>query len=951
MNTKNLCYFILFLVSFSSLMMYVIPLSNKDENSVIMKEDKKNDLKSSTLLELVRDFEPSTYYISPEITPGSSDGAFFSFMPNKDANYTITVENHPSFITNTESEENSLVFDNPYGTDDWYISYNEIDQYEIGKINYKLLKSSDKGKSWSQNVINSAYANVSDPFDLFFYVQGNAMSIDPDSGFMVLSTWFNRTSLAILRSFDYGETWSDFIPIYSGVDLGCETLLDDFGLHPLMDIAILKDGTLLSVTQANSTSFTEYVYIESYDNGTTWTQPANITAIEGLEASNLQIAVNHDTGLYYIMWEGNNGVNNTNQWCRYFQSQSLGDFTQYKNMTGYKMYGNFDFIIDHRSNQFRVLQTYPDSFSNWSCSDFQSNTWDKTDQTNYDDLPTLYSTYSYFGHVFDETNHLFYTDDLLGNDDVYHLQSFANLTFWEYKGNCSAEELVQIYWNGRKTDFSFIDNTLVKVIFTCQNVSSLSKEIYLTIDNESPDFTNFQQLRHYFNPLFSNISLTTIPWELRSTESCDATIEIFSENKSTSSWSQINSNNWDDTNPVMFVSNTNYIYILYETIESGRNIVYLIKSLDMGVTWSVPNKIFESTGDRINFKGAAWEENVYIVIEPSYSERYLMRSFDQGETFTDEFDLDEMVSFDSQAEFTSDLIAEKNGSLFLAYHTYSDGRFYILRSDDLGLTWSQSKMWDLLDESPNYTPKLAYDSIGDFLFWLIPIEKTYPDFTRELNITLSRLNLKNDVWSTLRVIDVVKTSIFESQPQIYIIRDNTTADPEVHISYLHDIQLPEVISYYKELVSSDGGASWEGPQDSSVDRYDDLSSILDEKFYVLLQSDGNDAELSFKREGRLVKSFSTSVSPNLLSEIKFDGINDFGDYVDSGNYSYQVRLQDYAGNEAYTEGWFYADYQSPTIDQINLNWTQPVPSLDVNISATIQDEIGYFSTLFYKYDS
>ena len=87
--------------------------NDKDEESI--------DPQPAIGFELISDFEPSTYYLSPDSSAGENDVVFFTWEANKKGNYSLTVENFPSQLTSTSMFEVNSDFENPNGTDDFYI--------------------------------------------------------------------------------------------------------------------------------------------------------------------------------------------------------------------------------------------------------------------------------------------------------------------------------------------------------------------------------------------------------------------------------------------------------------------------------------------------------------------------------------------------------------------------------------------------------------------------------------------------------------------------------------------------------------------------------------------------------------------------------------------------------------------------------------------------------------
>jgi len=126
---------------------------------------------------------------------------------------------------------------------------------------------------------------------------------------------------------------------------------------------------------------------------------------------------------------------------------------------------------------------------------------------------------------------------------------------------------------------------------------------------------------------------------------------------------------------------------------------------------------------------------------------------------------------------------------------------------------------------------------------------------------------------------------------------------------------------------------------------------MHEVFFIGTKYDGNDAELYFRRKGRLTRIQSATLSSSFSTEINFDGIDDFGDYIDEGNYTYRITLRDNAGNQIQRQGWFYADYNAPQIIDHSTDLNSPIPSKDLTIEVNITDSINFTATLYYKKDS
>ncbi|MFX1257958.1 MAG: zinc ribbon domain-containing protein [Promethearchaeota archaeon] len=941
---------------------------NKSSSPTIMSSE--NQPKSSQeTFELIQDFEASTYFISPYSSPGENDEVFFSFMANMEGNYTLRIDNYPAFLTDSEISETYPSFDNPSGTDLWYIVYSEADIFRLGQFNFKMLMSEDKGKTWTNKLVKNITADIEDPFDLNFYVTSTAIAVNPDTGFMIVVTWLNRTELTFFRSFDNGTTWSDPIKIFNSTVMGTKPFFEVLK-HPRNDVAIMQNGSILIVSESNDARFTDLVFVQSDNNGTDWYTPQNVTCSKETDsvestAQIPKIQVNRSSGDYWLMWRdyapGSGGEkNDTQRWAQFQSDQNLFANVPYKNVSKYNWYGSYDFYFDHTTNKFRFIYLEYDFvgeplvlIENWTCADFSTNLWSKTDLGLFD-LGSIYTPSIYLNYVYNGEHNLFFKEKYIGNTDIFHYKVLKDNIFLIHKGDFDKDKLEQIYWNGRKYDGSPIETSLVKVIFMENHTGEDGlKELYIIIDNELPSFKGFQQKRTYFNPLSSNITLKEIPWEILSSETCNAYLEVFSEKTSISSWSQVLENNWDDGEPKIFYSYRGTLYVVYQSFESGRQIIYLTKSDDMGITWSDPVKIYETTSYIGAFHGAAWGDLVFLYIHDSHEERFLYRSFDQGVTFQDPINIYDPTLFDVNTQPVSSIVISNNGTMFMSYSN-SSTQFYIIRSSDLGINWTISNIFPG-NESMNaqIDPILGYDPVNDLVHFGMILDYTepYPDLTRTLNISLATFNVTKDLWSSLNSLDIMEGSIFTQNFKFAITRDNKTATPKVRLIHLFDIDFQDFTFKYKEFVSDDLGASWTGPSDLNLDIFNDLTSNLDEVFYIATNTDGNDGELFFRREGKLVRIEQATLSPTFSTEITFDGINDFGDYIEEGNYTYIIKLKDNAGNGIGYQGWFYADYNAPQITDLSTNVNSPIPRYDLTITVKITDSIDFTPYLYYSKDS
>jgi len=660
-----------------------------------------------------------------------------------------------------------------------------------------------------------------------------------------------------------------------------------------------------------------------------------------------------------------------NQWAEFNESaaESLSSNVAIKNVT-HHLDSNYDFIYDSNSETFRVIQVQNFEVWNWTCKNFgdiwTNSSFGRIDEVSQADSlffgKVLFNFDRYFNILYDnETYQFFYQASFTGNDDIYQYIYLENPTFWTKQYNFTNHQMEQIFWNGRINDTIPINNTLVKVEFTAQNgTDTIFKEFYLFIDNRQPLFNYFEQKKEYFNPLSGNFEFSIIPWEILPSEPSSSILEIFREDIGISCWKRITDNNWQDSNPRIFVSNLGQLFVIYETLESGITYLYLTKSMDKGITWTQPVKIYEASLGTpfFNIVPAAWEDIVVFYLkEEKMFDHWLMRSFDQGETFQDPIPLHELGFLPPSHKPISGLTFTRNGTLFLTLREESPNRFNVYRSGNLGINWTLSGTWSEMD-GYNYDgdrPDITYDPINNLIHVVLPQGNFSWDEQKYnfANFTFITYNLTSNTWGTPKSVGNFSIGgMWRTSPKFMITRETPESSVKVRAIYRHGINTTGGMEpIIKEIVSSDLGQTWSNTTEISIQEYCSFASDLDEIYYVIDPSDGNDREIEVSREGRLILIETQSLSSVYATEILFDGIDDFGELIQEGNYAYILSLVDYAGNRISYEGWFYADYNPPNINNHTTNWTTPItPRYDVIVTVDIQDGIGFSAYLYYKRD-
>ncbi|MFX1445376.1 MAG: sialidase family protein, partial [Promethearchaeota archaeon] len=907
MHLKKLNIFrlsiLILLVGTSILSIYAISSGVSEEDDILYEKgyiDTKT-LQLSQPFEFIQDFEASTSYISPESSPGFNDEVLFSFMTNKGGNYTIDVNNFPSLLTNTIETEDNVAFDNPSGTDLWYIAYLEVDieldgvnLKRFGDYEIKFMKSEDNGETWNSTTVATISPSGSNLFELINDLEECAIAAYPEKGMVGIVTWFNASDLLFFSSFDNGSTWNPPEIVSTVKDIGY-TITPAYPFHPwhggpALEIGILKNDSIYVITEKpfDNPNLTASIYFESHNNGEDWSGAKNITAMDNIPfAEPVKMQVDHQTGDYWLMWEHWTGFDYEITWAQYKETsdetlESLVPIQIIHN--GPEC--NFDFLYDKDNNLFRVIQIFRKntpsgpkfeviSRSTSSYGPFGPGNSLGFHNAFFQKYPSSTTfNFAYDGQYFQ----FFFEETYSANSEVYQYVLYENPVFWQEKGDFEPFELKQVFWNGKTMKNSPINISTVKVILFVQNdTKTLNQTLYITIDNEYPEFEEFYQKNHYFNPLSSNITLSQIPWDLLGSEECDAILEVFKQGSSLSDWQRITDNNLQERDPKIFRSDTGELYILYSTMEVGTSTINLIKSFDNGITWSKPVEIatFAGLGTPRYWGAASGHIVIIYLFDPTNFDHVIYRSFDAGETFEPPIipsDLNMILS-----DSVSKIILTRNHTLFLAYNIYPY-TYRVLRSDTLGFDWTISGEWT--NNSANFStilynrlPDLAYDHENDLVHIVMPfVNNSAIDQYHVANFTFATLNLTTNVWGEAKGVSTAPFPIgyFISDPKFLVLfNDNPINHVKIAVRYIHEQQITGGLTNYtfKEIVSTDLGETWSGPKIIETNNATVFTSSLFDIFYASTKSDGHDYEVYFSREGSLVKAKQESLSPTIVKEI------------------------------------------------------------------------------------
>lgn len=918
--------------------------------------------------ELNEEFEASTYYISPQASPGRNDGVFFSWEASKEGNYTVQVNYFPNQLTDTAGTEKFVSFDNPSQTDLWYLCYIEkpVDLLEDWSIN--LLTSSDFGDKWNNTQIAQLPPEGQTTTELKNFLMGSAIAAFPQKQVIGVVYWaVNSTgdiNLNFISSTDNGSSWNLPMPITNDAMIGERAFDFSRGWFPKIEIAILKNQTIYVLSETWEPSLSSIVYFESHDNGTSWSGAKNITLIEGEDdiCKNPRVQVDHISGDYWLMYYKRETITTWDiKWAEFDISLNKGFSTFVpEDVIIYSTQDNCDFYYDHTNNDFKLLKIHsgpalPTDLTNYTCPLFGSP-WVSFPLGEFEDFDDKGNGFNEtFSYVYgDHKFHILFDEAFTGIKEMYHFTYLNNATFWEQKGFFAQDELTQIYWNGRTTQGFPINATMVKVKFDAQNnTENILRNLFISIDNQYPELSYFDVLSNYFNPIDGDLNI-----EFQPSEEGTAIFEVYRNNTQESEWSQVTSNNWQDTNPQLLISNIGPMYIVFQTLESGRKLLNLIKSEDQGVTWSNPITITQSfsSDEKIVFAAAAWADVVVVYVhdESGFPEHKLYRSFDEGESFEEPIDAWEIS--EAPMERPQKLIFSNNGTLFVSYlynpPLVPDWTFKVRRSDNLGFNWISSFKWENYstdyNSMPSFKPDLGYDPINDLLHVSCPTanESDHGAQYSVANFTFSTLNMSTGKWSTVNGPMPFFIGLDKSEPK-FIITQNKTNPAIVSAIFLNNSEIvgQDIVETYCEIVSTDFGKTWSNPM-VSQNEGKILASNLKEIYFLKTESDDHDIEIYYKRKGQLVRTIQQSITGNTINTLDFDGYDDFDVYIAPGNYSYTMRIADTAENDIFQQGWFIADYDAPTILDLNDNWTlnlgyTPTPRLDVNITVKITDEYGF----------
>ncbi|TXT67324.1 MAG: membrane protein of unknown function [Promethearchaeota archaeon] len=961
MKTKsNIKYALIITLSIAVIATLIGNLIPKTSNLRFLPET--NDrIYSSQSFQFIEEFKASRYYISPESSPGENDDLFFSFMLNKNGNYTLEIINYPTFLTYTSELEYNVAFVNPSGSDLFYLSYTEINLNRFDNASIKLLTSIDKGKTWNTQIIKSYEPSGVNSDDLFNFFIGTGIDAQPNNKKIGVISWINQTSLNYFGSTDNGTSWTITSTIADKTDLGWTELRNDDN-HTL-ELSIQSNGMIYALAETNSTSLTKVCYFESYNNGSSWIGPHNITCIKGLDrVKNPRMQVNNTSGSKWLMWEAVQGASQYISWAEFNVSQSLNISVPTKIVSSSHNMNmdEYDFFYDSDVDLIYMIEKidygdYADIIVR-NCTSFISNFL----------LPVplgssypLGGVYHFFNAIYNGQDYqFFFSNNYLGENayEVYQYYHFLDNIYFSSQGFCIEFTVEHIFWNGKTLLQQQINTTMVKAELTVENTTIIGPEsLFIILDNEDPSFEDYNQEKNYFNPQHTNITLSEIQWDLLPSESCESLLEIYKENNSLSSWQQITDNNWADLNPKIFSSPAGQLYIIYKTEEFGRNVLSIIKSTDRGVTWSQPTIVFESSQDIGYYTGAAWDD-IVCVYRAADSTEVIYRSFDEAETFLSPTRL-LGINPTSAYEYVSKIVFTNSSNMFLTLKLLNQNKFYLYSSNDLGLHWTQ-KYWKLFETNDDkdlkdkLNPDIIYEPVNQELYLSMPLGN---QTTNKIKVYFQKFNLNpffsyidNPIQKGPYDIDYEVDAPENNSPKFLLSR-NKTAHVGIRSIYIQGFQVG--IPTYKEFQTYDSGDNWNGPFDiDPLNRSSFTSFDGFETFYTTPIDDDADFELFSARETNLVKFQKKSISSSTTSRITYDGLNDFDEYLPEGNYSFILRLIDNAFNMANKTGWFYVDYDIPQIMSIATDEAYPLPSDAVQIQVNATDNINMTVMLYYQRD-
>jgi hypothetical protein len=919
--------------------------------------------------QLIQEFETSTYYLSPESSPGEKDITFFSFEANRGGNYTIEVTNYPTTLTQSNLVEFDSDFDNPNGTDDWIISYKDISEDNPINQNLKVLISNDTGKSWREYLVASVEAEGEELYEYYVYTHFTEVATTPNFDFIGVSSLLNLSDFKFFRSYDKGESWTG--PFYIG---NCSELGFSRSRIPeaeqFYNMNILKNGSIIFISETNTTDLTSLVYYQSNDNGTSWNGPFNISSIEGYDCSNPMMQVDYSSGKYWLMCKVFNETadNNYLRWINYTSLESLNKdkSSMLFDEIYYNISGAYDFFLGEGNYTFNVIQNA--KFNN-ELSDLRhiykssSNAGASNESLGKNEpLSGISSGAMGFNAAFDGNNMniLFSYSEYTGTPEVYQYINFKNNTFWKVNGQFFPFQLKQVMWNGKINETIPINTSRVKVDFLAEEGLPLFRTIrdslFLTIDNTRPSFDQYEQNRQYFNPQSANLSITEVPWDIIPSENVESILEVYqNETKNTlTSWDQATENNWEDSDPVIFTSDTGIIYILYQTIESGRKVLNLIRSEDKGISWSEPTSVYETYEFMEYYTGAAWGDIVCIYEkDESGSYDYLHRSFDRGESFHFPINISQTADFSySDYKYIPRIVFAQNGTMFLTFVNNDHENFWLYSSENLGLSWNKVANWSFIsieNYGDHLQPDLVYNPITNNLHLVMPIGNFSQDSAIFNFVTIDLGLVTSGAIFDVGPFELDYDAEFSerSDPKFIITKGKEEINSTIKTIFIQDFE-SGVNPVYKQMVSNNQGLTWSNYTDHIPLNYSSITSSIDGIYLAKDLSDGADFEIYFSRNTSLVRLQQSSISAHRVSEITFDGTNDFGDLLPEGNYTFKSVIRDDAYNIADKKGWFYIDYTNPNISCINTDEPYPLPSGNVQIQVEAVDNTDLTVYLYYQ---
>ncbi|MBD3350404.1 MAG: hypothetical protein GF364_02855 [Candidatus Lokiarchaeota archaeon] len=957
-----------------------------DRNNFI---DNVEGLYSSSIPTFITDVKTNTFSFSPNSSPGIKDEINFFFKPSEEsrANLTITAERS---LIDTEAEHITVEY---YNNKIYALSKRW--RSDLSYTEFQLFTSDNEGLDWEEQP-ECSFENIG----VNDYVTKLDLKIDQNSGvfFLALRTQhqteqFPDTFTYLYNSTDKGQNWN-LVSL-----IGDE--ISDYTLSEFTSITFSSDNSKIYACKKTYKPSDYYVFfLESSDNGLTW---QNTTLYIGDWLKDGEIVVDPDDNtITCFWWEQRNGddssimasisTDNGASFSEPFDlntSNGLGyslmnEFTAEKSIqAAYSPNGILNLFFRNNSKLYQASSL--DNGNNWEnitlIRDYTgSEIWN-----------------SDIGELGDGNYTLCFISDHLGIIQINSAFALPLRKIYTEKNTLVDNTGYTYKWNGKDLKDNDCFNALYQAEVSIKSESSGELNpnpsiVNFKIDNSSPNIDDFSLSSLAISPNESPGINDSVSISFSTNESIDYELSI---NKSTGRVLSDSHKIEDSLNNEMHadfaVDSSGTIYCAYCSLETGNRDIYLIKSVDDGVSWSEPEHIVSQTRVDDFPSIDIYQDELYLVWVVTRSEGASivddvffkhtiggMSEWSSETNLTDGFRADPISIYETDYHHPNIEISEYDGYIYVAWFRFcysSQRRYYeIISSDNLGSTWG--------------SPVLIHEKLGVFLNehgqTKLPIGIACSKDSSNVSVVVSDWE-QDLVWGYHDFYELLYSSDDHGASWNYISK-LSEGIPSRQESIGLDLIIDDngvftVVAYacaewgdylvIKVRESKNNGLNWQNKDtDASfikTNMEDDVftdqkyESVLDLQLLpngnVLLGywgiPDGrSDHDISIFLFEQTVKTYRGALTEGEVKEITWNGKNNWDQYVSSENYTIILTVSDEAGNQHSRNETIILDNEVPEFrDFTDLDLLNMDPHEDESVKVGFIDTNALNVTLYYRYSA